>query len=103
MTLASLGMLGMSAGRLAVVPIVHAVVTTAIGLALSFALYGLAAGIAAHMFGAGLPGGGRIATISALQSVAICGGVMLLVVLAAAASAWSVQRLDQARILRQGN
>lgn len=100
--LAALGMLGMPPRRLALFPIVQGVVTAGLGLAASFGMYALAARAAKAMFGAGMPSEGQVAVISASQAAGICLAVLGLVILAAAAAAWSVQRIDPAQTLREG-
>ena len=101
-TLATLAMLGLPARGLALFPLVQALVTAAIGVALSFALYGLAAQVAARLFGQGLPGNAPVAVIAPDQAAVIVAAVLGLVLVAAAAAAWAVQRVDPARVLREG-
>lgn len=102
-TLATLAMLGLPAHHLALFPLVQASVTALLGLGLSFGLYAAGAGAAGRLFGAGLPPGARIAIIAPVEAGAICAAVLLLVLLAAGASAWSALRSDPARVLREGS
>lgn len=101
--LAGLSLLGLSGARLALFPMVQAVVTAVLGLSLSFLFYGVAGRVASGLFGQGLPDGARLAIITLPQSLAICAGVILLVLAAAGVAAWSVQRLDPATVMRDGS
>lgn len=100
--LAGISLLGVPAGELALFPMVQAAVTAALGLALSFALYALAGRAAAALFGDGLPEGAQLAVIGPGQALAICAGVLALVLAAAGLAAWTVLRLDPASVLREG-
>ena len=99
--LAGIALLGVPGRQLALFPVVQAALTAVIGLTLSFAIYGIAARIAAGMFGQGLPDGARLAIISVSQAVVICIAVLALVIVAAGVAAWRVQRLDPATVLRE--
>lgn len=101
--LAGLALLGLSGARLALFPMVQALITAGLGLGLSFALYGIAGQLATGLFGQGLPEGARLAIITVPQALAICAGVLVLVLGAAGVAAWSVQRLDPATVLREGS
>lgn len=101
-TLAALAMLGLPARALALFPLVQALVTAALGVALSFTLYAGAAGVAGRLFGQGLPGNAQVAVISGGEAAVIVVAVLVLVLVAASASAWAVQRVDPARVLREG-
>lgn len=100
--LAGIALLGVPGRDLALFPVVQALITSVLGLALSFLLYALAARAAGALFGQGLPGEAPLAVISPLQALGICLVVVLLVAGAAAAAAWSAQRLDPASVLREG-
>ena len=102
LVLAGIALLGVPGRQLALFPVVQALITAALGLVLSFALYALAGRGAQAVFGQGLPGGAPLAMISPLQAVAICAAVLVLVLVAAAAAAWSAQRLDPASVIREG-
>ena len=99
--LAGIALLGVPGRSLALFPMVQALITAGLGLILSFALFGVAGRVAAALFGQGMPGGAALAVISVGQAAAICGGVLVLVLGAAAAAAWSAQRLDPATVLRE--
>lgn len=102
LVLAGIALLGVSGRRLALFPMVQALVTALAGLVLSFLLYAVAGQAAAALFGQGLPDGAPLAIITWPQALAICGAVLMLVLGAAAVAAWSVQRLDPASVLREG-
>ena len=99
--LAGIALLGVPGRDLALFPVVQALITAVLGLAVSFALYALAGRAAKTMFGQGLPDGATLAIISPAQAAAICVGVLGLVIAAAAVAGWSAQRLDPARVLRE--
>lgn len=99
--LAGIALIGVPGRELALFPVVQALITAALGLVLSFLFYGLAGKVAGLMFGAGLPDGAALAVISGAQAVAICAGVLVLVLGAAAVAGWSALRLDPASVLRE--
>lgn len=101
-TLASIALLGIPPSKLALFPLIQGVVAALCGLGLSFALYGVAARIATHLFGGGIPDGKQIAQIAPMQAVLISAGVLAVIVLAVLAAARSAQRLDPASVLREG-
>ena len=101
-TLASIALLGIPPSKLALFPLIQGVVAALCGLGLSFALYGVAARVATHLFGAGLPDGKQIAQIAPMQAGLISVGVLGVIVLAVLAAARSAQRLDPASVLREG-
>ena len=100
--LATVALLGVPAGRLALFPVVQAGTTAALGLGASFGLYVLAARVAQGLFGGGLPGDALIAVLAPAQAALIIAGVLVLVIGASAAAAWSALRLDPASVLREG-
>jgi putative ABC transport system permease protein len=100
--LAGISLLGVPGNRLALFPMVQALITAILGLSLSFVLYKAAGPVAARLFGQGLPDGAALTLISLPQGLAICGGVLVLVLLAAGLAAWNVQKLDPASVLREG-
>lgn len=102
LVLAGIALLGVPGRQLALFPVVQALITAALGLVLSFALYSLAGRGAKAVFGQGLPGGAPLAVITPAQAAAISAAVLVLVLAAAAAAAWSAQRLDPATVLREG-
>lgn len=99
--LAGLALLGLPARQLALIPMLQALVTAALGLALSFAVYLAVAPVAAVLFGQGLAEGAPLTVLPAAQAAMICAAVLGLVLAAAGLAAWSVQRLDPARALRE--
>lgn len=100
--LASLAMLGLSGPVLALFPLVQAVVTAVIGLAVSAMLYVAAARAATALFGSGLPDGAAVTLITVTHMATIGASVLALVVVAAGLSAWGALKLDPARVLREG-
>lgn len=100
--LAGMSLIGVPSRKLALFPVIQALITAALGLILSFALYMVAGQGAAMLFGQGLPDGARLAVITAPQALAICVAVLALVLGAAGFAAWSAQRLDPASVLREG-
>ena len=101
--LAGIALLGVPGAQLALFPVVQAVITAVAGLVISFALYSVAGWGAAALFGQGLPGDAPLVTIGWGQGAGISIAVFGLAVIAAAAAAWSVQRLDPASVLREGS
>lgn len=99
--LAGIALLGVPGRSLALFPMVQALITAGLGLGLSFAIYGVAGRVAAVLFGQGMPGDAALVVISGGQAAAICGAVLVLVLGAAGAAAWSAQRLDPASVLRE--
>lgn len=100
--LAALAILGIPATSLALLPLIQAAITALAGLTLSFAIYALATLVAVRLFGAGLPPGSSVASISSVQGALIALAVLALVLAAAAAAAWSTLRTDPALVLREG-
>lgn len=100
--LASIALLGVPGHRLALFPVVQALITSLAGLVVSFLLYLVAGRIAGAMFGQGLSDGASLTQIPVAQGLTICVGVLALVLGAAAVAAWSAQRLDPASVLREG-
>jgi putative ABC transport system permease protein len=100
--LAGIALLGVPGRELAFFPVVQALITAALGLSLSFVLYGLAGEVATVLFGQGLPIGATLAVISASQAGAICISVLGLVIGSAAVAGWAALRLDPAHVLREG-
>jgi putative ABC transport system permease protein len=96
--LAGLALVGLSPGRIAMIPVVQAVVTAVLGLVVSFALLAVAARVAAAMFAAG---GGGIVAISAAEGAVIALAVVVFVVLTSAAAARRAARVDPAIVLRE--
>lgn len=99
--LATIALLGVPGRDLAFFPVIQALITAALGLLASFALYALAAQGAAALFGEGMPGEAPLAVITLQQGALISLAVLSLVAAAAAAAAWSAQRLDPASVLRE--
>lgn len=101
-TLAALGMLGLSPPALALLPVIQALVTATLGLALSFLLYGAASHVAGRLFADGLPGDAPITRLDLPQAIIVVATVLVLVLLSALAASWSTLRVDPARTLREG-
>ncbi|AVO37005.1 ABC transporter permease [Pukyongiella litopenaei] len=101
--LAGIALLGVPGAELALFPMVQALVTAVLGLAVSFGLYLLAGRAAGAMFAHGLPDGAALAVIPPAQALAIIAAVLGLVLGASALAAWSVQRFDPASVLREGS
>ncbi len=100
--LAGIALLGVPSRQLALFPVVQALITSLFGLTISFMFYLIAGQIAAELFGQGLPGEAGLTRITLPQGLAICTGVLMLVLGAAGVAAWSAQRLDPASVLREG-
>ncbi|MBK0326923.1 ABC transporter permease [Rhodobacteraceae bacterium F11138] len=100
--LAGIALLGVPSRQLALFPVIQAVVTSGLGLAISFALYLAAGRVAAALFGQNLPAGRDLTLIAPAQGLLICVSVLALVLGAAGFAAWSAQRLDPASVLRDG-
>lgn len=100
--LAAISLIGVPGRALALFPVVQALITAALGLALSFAAYGVAGRAAGALFGDGLPDGAALAVIGPGQAAAIAAAVLGLVLLASGLAAWRAQRLDPASVLREG-
>ena len=100
--LASIALLGVSGPRLALFPMFQALVTATIGIAVSFALYGVAGKVAAGLFGQGLPDEAALTLLPPAQVLIIIAGVLAVVLSAAGIAAWGAQRLDPASVLREG-
>lgn len=101
--LAGISLIGVPSGQLALFPVVQALTTAALGLILSFIAYAMAARGAAALFADGLPEQAPLAVISVAQGGLIAVLVLVLVLLASGAAAWSAQRLDPASVLREGH
>lgn len=99
--LAAIALLGVPPRRLALIPMVQALVTALLGLAVSFALFAVAGRMVAGLFGAGLPAGARLVVLPPAQAAGIALAVLGLVLIAAGLAALIAQRLDPASILRQ--
>jgi putative ABC transport system permease protein len=99
--LAGLALLGIPSRQLALFPVVQAGVTASLGLALSFAIFRIAAVWAEALFGDGLPQDAPLAMISPGQAAAIAVCVLVLVLAASGLAALAAQRLDPASVLRE--
>jgi putative ABC transport system permease protein len=95
--LAGLALVGLQPGRIAMIPVVQAVVTAVIGLVVSFAALAVAARVADALFAAE---GGGIVALSVAQGAAVAGAVILFVALSSSAAARRAARVDPAIILR---
>jgi len=101
-SLASVAMLGLPPWWLAIIPVLQALLTGVLSLALAFPIFFGGAILLDALFGAGLPGDAPIVVLSLIDIAAIALGVMLLTVSAAGAAAWATMRLDPASVLREG-
>lgn len=99
-SLAGLALVGIRPGRIAAIPVIQAVATALLGLAVSFALLGVAAQVAARMFDLG-PDRSGIVAISLAEAAAIAIAVIVFVALTSAAAARRAARVDPAIILRE--
>ena len=99
--LAALALMGLGGQRLWLFPMVQALVSSALALAVSFALLGLAALVAEQMFDSGLAAGGLV-QISGGQVVAIITAVSIFVIASSLFAARAVLRIDPATVLREG-
>lgn len=99
--IANLGLLGLPPRLISLFPVVQALVTALIGLAVSFGLYHLAAGAAERLFDTGLTDRGGLVTISGTEAMAIALAVLVFVTAAALVAARSAMRTDPATILRE--
>jgi putative ABC transport system permease protein len=95
--LAGLALVGLRPGRIAMIPVVQAVVTAVIGLVASFAAFAVAARVADALFAAE---GDGIVALSVPQGAAVAAAVILFVALSSAAAARRAARVDPAIILR---
>ena len=101
-TLAVLGLLGIGRRRVWLFPMVQALVSAALGLLVSFALFFLAATAAEHLFATGLTESGGLVVLGAGQAAIICAGVLIFVALSAVFAARSAASIDPASVLREG-
>lgn len=101
--LASMSMLGLPGHDLALIPVLQALFTALLGLAVAFPLFWLGATTIDALFGQALPGQGRIAFLRPVEVLALVLGVLGLSMVAAAAAARSATRIDPASVLREGH
>ncbi len=99
--LASLGLLGIRQDLIALFPVVQAVVTALIGLAVSFALFAVAAAIAERLFDTGLAAEGGLVVVGLRQSLVIALSVVAFVTAASLVAARSALATDPATVLRE--
>lgn len=99
--LASLALMGLGGQRLWLFPLVQAVVSAGLALAVSFGLLVAAALVAEQMFDTGLAAGGLV-QITGTQSLVIIFLVMSFVVAASLFAARAALKIDPATVLREG-
>ncbi|MGC9418086.1 MAG: ABC transporter permease [Rhodovulum sp.] len=100
-TIANLGLLGISQHLLALFPLVQALVTAALGLALSFLLFFVTGALAERLFETGLTDRGGLVSVSFGQGVTIATAVLGFVGLASFAAARAALATDPATVLRE--
>lgn len=101
--IAHLGLLGISQRHVSAFPVIQALVTAILGLAVSFILFAMAAATAEHLFETGLTEQGGLVVIGWGQAATITVGVLIFVTLASLVAARSAQRTDPATVLREFN
>lgn len=100
--LASLSMLGLPGAALALIPVLQALFTAMLGLAVAFPAFWIGAAIIDSLFGQALPGDNPVAFLRPLEALALFLGVLVLSMAAAGAAARSAIRIDPASVLREG-
>jgi len=101
--LAGLALVGLPPRQIALIPVVQAVVTAVLGLAVSFAAFAVAARVADALFGSARGGaeGDGIVALSAAQGATVALAVVLFVALSSSAAARRAARVDPAIVLRE--
>ena len=99
--LASLGLLGIRQDHIALFPVIQAVVTALIGLAVSFVLFAIAAGVAERLFDTGLTAEGGLVVVGLRQALVIALSVVTFVTAASLVAARSALTTDPATVLRE--
>lgn len=102
-TIATLALLGIGGRGLWLFPVMQALVSALIGLAVSFGLYALAGRAAERLFGGSLGRAGGLVTIPAAEAAAIAGFTLAFVLVTSLAAARAASRADPAAILREGH
>lgn len=100
--LATMALMGVPPSRISLFPIIQALVTAGLGLAVSFGLFALAAHAAERLFDTGLAEEGGLVVIGVDQAAIIVGSVLAFVILASFAGAYRALRTDPAIVLREG-
>jgi putative ABC transport system permease protein len=98
--LAQLALIGLPPGQIAAIPLVQALVTAGLALAVSFAGLAVAARIAQGLFDTGIEGA-RIVAVSSGDGALIAAAVVLFVLGTALAAAVAAGRSDPAQVLRE--
>lgn len=98
--IATLGLIGLDHRLIALFPVIQAAVTALAGLALSFALFGVAAMVAERLFETGLTEAGGLVRLSLAQALMISLGVFAFVLTASLAAARGALATDPAVVLR---
>lgn len=100
--LATLSLMGLPARALWVFPLIQALLCALIGLAVSFGLFLGAAQVAEGLFGAGMPAGQSLVSLSTPEVLGISLGVLAFVTATALFAARAASRADPASVLREG-
>lgn len=100
--LATLGLVGVTPGGLALVPVVQAAATALMGALASMALLGVFALAAQWLFADALPEGASVIRLEPFTLLGIVVGTVALAVVAAFLAARSAARLDPAITIREG-
>ena len=99
--LASLALMGLGGQRLWLFPLVQALVSSALALVVSFAIFGVAAMVAEHLFDTG-GAAGSLVEVTTAQAIIISASVTAFVALSSLMAAFSALRIDPATVLREG-
>ncbi len=102
-TLAVLGLMGIGRGRIWLFPMVQALVSAVMGLAVSFALFWAAAQATERLFATGLTDRGGLVVLEPGQVGVIVAAVLGFVALSAVLAARSAARIDPASVLREAS
>ncbi|PWR18505.1 ABC transporter permease [Zavarzinia aquatilis] len=100
--LSLLRLMGLSSGGMAGMPMVQGIAITAAGSALALGAYGLAALVINRQFSDGLPGGGAICRLDAVQVVSVLGIALAVALVAATLAGLSAARVEPGEGVRHG-
>ena len=96
-----LSLMGLGGQRLWLFPLVQALVSSALALVVSFAIFGVAAMVAEHLFDTG-GAAGSLVEVTTAQAIIISASVTAFVALSSLMAAFSALRIDPATVLREG-